>query len=133
MWCRWADVPTSRWEMQAMDSRDSAAAVAPLPRRRTGETVQVAISGARGHLTVGRYPDGRVAEVDLRLGKQGSTLAGTLDALSTAISAGLQAGVPAAEFADALRSTRFEPCGPTDDPDVPWASSPADYLAHRMS
>lgn len=112
---------------------ETTARVVPLPRRRHGETTQVIIGGTPGKLTMGRYPDGRVAEVDLRLGKHGSTIAGTLEALSTAISTGLQAGAPAAAFAAAMLSTHFDPCGPTDDPDAPTVRSVADYLARRLT
>ncbi len=45
-------------------------------------------------MTSGAHDDGELGEVFLKLGKQGSTLAGVMDAFSIAVSIGLQYGVP---------------------------------------
>ncbi|MEU7171538.1 MULTISPECIES: hypothetical protein [Micromonospora] len=100
-------------------------------RRHAGITVDFVLGGTPGCLlTAGS--DGRLAYVDLRVGKHGSTLAGLTEALSTAITTSLQAGAPLPELVVELRNTHYVPAGATTDPDVPQATSLSDYLAHRL-
>ena len=80
-----------------------------------------------------RYPDDGLGEVFLKLGKQGSTLAGVMDAFSIAISVGLQYGVPLESYVAKFTNMRFEPAGMTDDPDVRMASSVMDYIFRRLA
>ncbi|MFM9137994.1 MAG: vitamin B12-dependent ribonucleotide reductase, partial [Actinomycetota bacterium] len=65
--------------------------------------------------------------------KQGSTLAGIMDAFAKSISYGLQYGVPLRAFVEAFINTRFEPAGMTDDSDIRMASSIVDYLFRRLA
>src|SRR4029077_5783043 len=65
-----------------------------LPKSRPSVTTSFAVAGAEGYMTAGSYPDDGLGEVFLKLGKQGSTLAGVMDAFSIAISIALQHGVP---------------------------------------
>jgi len=65
-----------------------------LPKSRPAQTTSFSVGGAEGYMTSGAYADGALAEVFLKLGKQGSTLAGVMDAFSIAVSIGLQYGVP---------------------------------------
>jgi ribonucleoside-diphosphate reductase alpha chain len=74
-----------------------------------------------------------VGEVFLKLGKQGSTLAGVMDAFSIAISVGLQYGIPLESYVAKFTNMRFEPAGLTDDPDVRIASSVMDYIFRRLA
>lgn len=104
----------------------------PTPRRTAGVTSQFVIDDVSGRLVTAAEPNGKLSHVDLRTGKHGSTLAGLTDALSTAITTGLHAGVPAAVFIDVLRHTRYVPAGATGDPNVPYATSLGDYLAQRL-
>ncbi|MFI7331769.1 TSCPD domain-containing protein [Micromonospora aurantiaca (nom. illeg.)] len=90
------------------------------------------VDGIPGRLVTAAGPDGRLTHVDLAIGKHGSTLAGLTDALSTAITTGLRAGAPLAEFVNELRHTRYAPAGATGDPDVPHTTSLGDYLAQRL-
>jgi ribonucleoside-diphosphate reductase alpha chain len=69
----------------------------------------------------------------LRLGKQGSTLAGVMDAFSIAVSIGLQYGVPLATYVEKFTNLRFEPAGMTDDPDIRMAQSIMDYIFRRLA
>ena len=78
--------------------------------------------------TAGAYNDGTLGEVFLKLGKQGSTLAGVMDAFSIAVSIGLQYGVPLETFVSKFMNLRFEPAGMTDDQDVRMAQSMLDYI-----
>jgi ribonucleoside-diphosphate reductase alpha chain len=104
-----------------------------LPKKRLSQTVSYTVGGAEGYLTASAYPDGGVGEVFLRMSKQGSTLAGVMDAFSVAISIGLQYGVPLETFVRKFTNMRFEPAGPTDDPDIRMATSVLDYIFRRVA
>ena len=69
----------------------------------------------------------------LKLGKQGSTLAGVMDAFSIAISVGLQYGIPLESYVAKFTNMRFEPAGITDDPDIRMVSSVMDYIFRRLA
>ena len=80
------------------------------------------------------YPDdGRLGEIFLKFGKQGSTLAGMMDAFSLAVSVALQYGVPLEKYVEKFMNMRFEPAGMTDDPDIRMATSVMDYVARRLA
>jgi ribonucleoside-diphosphate reductase alpha chain len=84
-------------------------------------------------MTASSYPDDGIGEVFLKLGKQGSTLAGVMDAFSMAISISLQYGVPLEKWVEKFTNMRFEPAGITDDPDIRIASSVMDYVFRRLA
>ena len=84
-------------------------------------------------MTVGEYEDGRPGEVFLKVAKQGSTLAGIMDAFAISVSHGLQYGVPLEAFVDMFTNMRFEPAGMTDDPDIRFATSLVDYIFRRLA
>ena len=104
-----------------------------LPKSRPSRTVSFAVGGAEGYLTAGSYPDDGLGEVFLKLGKQGSTLAGVMDAFSIATSIALQYGVPLEAFVNKFVNMRFEPSGMTDDPDIRMAQSIVDYIFRRLA
>ncbi|WP_305782748.1 vitamin B12-dependent ribonucleotide reductase [Symbioplanes lichenis] len=104
-----------------------------LPKKRPSETVSFSVAGAEGYLTASSYPDDGLGEVFLKMSKQGSTLAGVMDAFSVAISIGLQYGVPLETYVSKFTNMRFEPAGMTDDPDVRMASSVMDYIFRRLA
>jgi ribonucleoside-diphosphate reductase alpha chain len=104
-----------------------------LPKSRPGTTTSFMVGGAEGYMTAGAYADGALGEVFLKLGKQGSTLAGVMDAFSIAVSIGLQYGVPLETFVEKFTNLRFEPAGMTDDPDVRMAQSIMDYIFRRLA
>ena len=89
-----------------------------LPKSRPSRTTSFTVGGAEGYMTAGSYPDDGLGEVFLKLGKQGSTLAGVMDAFSMAISISLQYGVPLETYVSKFTNMKFEPAGLTDDPDV---------------
>ena len=91
------------------------------------------VGGAEGYLTSGSYPDDGLGEIFVKLGKQGSTLAGVMDAFSMSISVGLQYGIPLEFYVSKFSNLRFEPAGMTDDPDVRIATSVMDYLFRRLA
>jgi ribonucleoside-diphosphate reductase alpha chain len=104
-----------------------------LPKRRPSQTISFSVGGAEGYLTAGSYPDDGLGEVFLKFGKQGSTLAGVMDAFSIAVSIALQYGVPLETFVEKFTNLRFEPAGLTDDPDVRMAQSIMDYVFRRLA
>ncbi len=104
-----------------------------LPKTRNSRTTSFSVAGAEGYLTAGAYDDGALGEVFLKLGKQGSTLAGVMDAFSVAISIALQYGVPLEAFVSKFVNMRFEPAGMTDDKDVRMAQSMMDYIFRRLA
>ncbi|WP_076258962.1 vitamin B12-dependent ribonucleotide reductase [Intrasporangium flavum] len=104
-----------------------------LPKRRTSQTTSFAVGGAEGYLTAGTYENGELGEIFLKFGKQGSTLAGVMDAFSIAVSVGLQYGVPLETYVEKFTNLRFEPAGMTDDPDVRMAQSLMDYVFRRLA
>lgn len=104
-----------------------------LPKRRTAQTTSFAVGGAEGYLTAGTYENGDLGEIFLKFGKQGSTLAGVMDAFSIAVSVGLQYGVPLETYVEKFSNLRFEPAGMTDDPDVRMAQSLMDYVFRRLA
>ncbi|MDQ1684433.1 MAG: ribonucleoside-diphosphate reductase alpha chain, partial [Frankiaceae bacterium] len=104
-----------------------------LPKRRPSQTVSFSVAGAEGYMTAGSYPDDGLGEVFLKLGKQGSTLAGVMDAFSIAISIALQYGVPLETYVQKFTNMRFEPAGMTDDPDIRMAQSVMDYIFRRLA
>ena len=104
-----------------------------LPKSRPATTTSFSVGGAEGYMTAGAYADGALGEVFLKLGKQGSTLAGVMDAFSIAVSIGLQYGVPLETFVEKFTNLRFEPAGMTDDADIRMAQSMMDYIFRRLA
>src|SRR5262245_16209760 len=104
-----------------------------LPRNRTSRTFEFRVADCKGFVTVGEYTDGRPGEIFLKVSKQGSTLAGIMDAFSISVSYGLQYGVPLRSFVEAFTNTRFEPAGITDDAELRIATSILDYIFRRLA
>jgi len=104
-----------------------------LPKKRPSQTVSFSVSGAEGYATSSSYPDDGLGELFVKMSKQGSTLAGVMDAFSIAISIALQYGVPLETYVSKFVNMRFDPAGMTDDPDIRIASSVMDYLFRRLA
>jgi ribonucleoside-diphosphate reductase alpha chain len=104
-----------------------------LPRRRVSTTFAFRVADCEGYATVGEYEDGRPGEVFLKVSKQGSTLAGIMDAFSISISLGLQHGVPLSTYVRKYVNMKFEPSGMTDDADLRIATSLVDYIFRRLA
>jgi ribonucleoside-diphosphate reductase alpha chain len=104
-----------------------------LPKTRSATVTRFDVAGAEGYMTASTYPDDGVGEVFLKLGKQGSTLAGVMDAFSMAISVGLQYGIPLESYVAKFTNMRFDPAGMTDDPDIRIATSMMDYIFRRLA
>ncbi len=104
-----------------------------LPRQRRSNTFAFRVADCEGYVTVGEYEDGRPGELFIRVSKQGSTLAGIMDAFSISISLGLQHGVPLSTYVRKYSNMKFEPAGMTDDPQVRIAASLVDYIFRRLA
>jgi len=104
-----------------------------LPRNRRSRTFDFRLADCKGFVTVAEYDDGRPGEIFIRISKQGSTLAGIMDAFAISVSYGLQYGVPLRAYVETFTNTRFEPAGMTDDPDIRFASSLVDYIFRRLA
>jgi ribonucleoside-diphosphate reductase alpha chain len=104
-----------------------------LPKNRPATTTSFTVGGAEGYMTASRYPDDGLGEIFLKMSKQGSTLAGMMDAFSIAVSIGLQYGVPLETYVKKFVNMRFDPAGLTDDADVRMAQSIMDYIFRRLA
>ncbi len=104
-----------------------------LPKTRPSQTVSFAVGDATGYLTAGEYPGDGLGEIFVKLGKQGSTLSGLLDAFAISVSVGLQYGVPLETYVAKFMNMRFEPAGLTDDEEIRFATSIVDYVARKLA
>ena len=124
---RRSGAPTGRARCRARPVRER------MPRNRRSRTFEFRVADCKGFVTVGEYDDGRPGELFIRVSKQGSTLAGIMDAFAISVSHGLQYGVPLRAFVEAFVGMRFEPAGMTDDPDLRISTSIVDYLFRKLS
>lgn len=108
-------------------------ALRPAPRTRESVTRAFTVGEARGFLIASHHRDGALSDINLIMAKHGSTMNGLCDSLATAISTGLAHGVPLATFVRRFSGLRFPPGGPTDDPEIPHASSVIDYIVRRLA
>jgi ribonucleoside-diphosphate reductase alpha chain len=104
-----------------------------LPKQRPSQTISFQVADAKGYLTAGEYPGDGLGEIFVKLGKQGSTLSGLLDAFAISVSLGLQYGVPLEAYVSKFMNMRFEPAGMTDDPEIRFATSIVDYIARKVA
>ena len=104
-----------------------------LPKSRPSRTTSFRVADAEGYMTAGEYPDDGLGELFFKVSKQGSTLAGVMDAFAISLSLGLQYGVPLEAYAQKFINMRFEPAGMTDDEDVRFATSIVDYIFRRLA
>jgi ribonucleoside-diphosphate reductase alpha chain len=132
---------TDAGEKKGSAAEAAAAAAEParpvrrrMPRERQSLTHKFSVGGHEGYITAGEYDDGTLGEVFLTdVGKEGSTIKGLMNAFATAISIGLQYGVPLETFARKFAYVRFEPEGYTGNPEIPFAKSMPDYIARWLA
>ena len=99
-----------------------------LPDTRKAITHKFDVAGHEGYLTAGLYDDGMPGEVFITISKEGSTIAGLMDAIATLVSVSLQYGVPVDSLVRKFEHVRFEPSGMTRNPEIPMAKSLVDYI-----
>ncbi|MSO42134.1 MAG: hypothetical protein EXQ70_09645 [Solirubrobacterales bacterium] len=105
-----------------------------MPRERQSITHKFSIAGHEGYITAGKYEDDSLGEIFLTdIGKEGSTLRGMMNAFATAISIGLQYGVPLDVFVNKFSYMRFDPEGITRNPEIPFAKSMPDYIMRWLA
>jgi len=104
-----------------------------LPATRPSETHKFSIAGHEGYLTYSMYENRDLAEIFITMSKQGSTLAGLLDAFAISVSIALQHGVPLKTLARKFVYGRFEPAGFTENSDIQVATSITDYIFRYLS
>ncbi len=116
-------------------AEQQAEVIAPKPERRKmpsereSITHKFSIAGHEGYITAGKYEDGSLGEIFLTdIGKEGSTIKGMMNAFATAVSIGLQYGVPLETLVKKFSYMRFEPEGITGNPEIPFAKSMPDYI-----
>jgi ribonucleoside-diphosphate reductase alpha chain len=105
-----------------------------MPAERQSITHKFSIAGQEGYITAGKYEDGTVGEIFLTdIGKEGSTLRGMMNAFATAVSIGMQYGVPLEVFVSKFSYMRFDPEGITKNPEIPFAKSMPDYIMRWLA
>lgn len=103
-----------------------------LPATRESITHKFSIGGHEGYLTIGLHPDGSPGEIFLKMAKEGSTISGMCQAYCRAFSLALQYGLSIEDAVVRFRGMRFEPMGPTSNPEIPECSSLVDYIARFL-
>jgi ribonucleoside-diphosphate reductase alpha chain len=113
----------------AAEAADPTPVRRKMPRERQSITHKFRIGQHEGYITAGKYEDGSIGEIFLTdIGKEGSTIKGMMNAFATAVSIGLQYGVPLETFVKKFSYMRFEPEGITGNPEIPFAKSMPDYI-----
>jgi len=104
--------------------------VMPIDRQEIGRKFQV--GEYEGYIHVGLFPEGDPGDIFVDIAKEGTTLAGLMNAFMIAVSVGMQYGVPLEVFVSKFAHMRFEPSGITNDPDIRIAKSIPDYIFRWM-
>ena len=99
-----------------------------LPDDRTEIGRKFQVGDYEGYIHVGLYDDGTPGDVFVDIAKEGTTLAGLMNAFMISVSLGLQYGVPLEVYVSKFAHMRFEPSGQTNDPDIRVAKSLVDYI-----
>jgi ribonucleoside-diphosphate reductase alpha chain len=129
---------------QPLSSKDRAAvqALAPgvvlapqrrrLPEDRTEVGRKFRVGEYEGYIHVGLFEDGTPGDIFVDIAKEGTALAGLMNSFMISVSIGLQYGVPLEVWVSKFSHMRFEPSGPTNDPDIRVAKSIVDYIFRWM-
>ena len=104
--------------------------VMPIERQEIGRKFKV--GEYEGYIHVGLFPEGDPGDIFVDIAKEGTTLAGLMNAFMIAVSVGIQYGVPLEVFVSKFAHMRFEPSGLTNDPDIRVAKSIPDYIFRWM-
>ncbi|MEQ8849907.1 hypothetical protein [Botrimarina sp.] len=115
-------------EKLPQDSRVEATRRELLPDTRESRTHKFKVGDTEGYLTVGLYPDGRPAELFVKVSKHGTTVSGLLDAIAALTSIALQHGVALDLLVKKFEYMRFEPSGWTTHDQIHSAHSLVDYI-----
>ena len=103
-----------------------------LPSVRKSLTHKFWINGHEGYLTIGLFEDNQPGEIFIKMAKEGSTLSGLIQGFCRAFSLTLQHGLDVEDAVSRFEGMRFEPMGPTRNPQIPETSSILDYVARYL-
>ena len=103
-----------------------------MPATHDSVTHKFRVMGHEGYLTIGLFGNGQPCEIFVRMAKEGSTLRGLMQGYCWALSLALQHGLPVRQAVSRFKGMRFEPMGPTANPDIPEALSILDYVARYL-
>jgi ribonucleotide reductase alpha subunit len=103
-----------------------------LPEDRTEVGRKFRVGDYEGYIHVGLFDDGTPGDIFVDIAKEGTTLAGLMNSFMISVSLGLQYGVPLEVYVSKFSHMRFEPHGPTNDPDIRVAKSIVDYVFRWM-
>ena len=82
------------------------------------------------YILTGCYTDGRLGEIFIRMGKEGSTMRGLMNIVGILCTTLLRNGVGVAQVCDLLREGGdYPPSGTTDNKDMPETVSLTRYIA----
>jgi len=104
-----------------------------LPDERRSITHKFSVGDTEGYITVGLYQNGDPGEIFITMSKEGSVISGLMDSFATAVSIGLQYGVPLRVLVNKFVHMRFEPSGYTNNPNIRIAKSITDYIFRWMA
>jgi ribonucleoside-diphosphate reductase alpha chain len=127
--CKLAQPLSTKGEQQLIAAKPSRRMM-PVERSEIGRKFQV--GEYEGYIHVGLFPEGDPGDVFVDIAKEGTTLAGLMNAFMIAVSVGIQYGVPLEVFVSKFAHMRFEPSGITNDPDIRIAKSIPDYIFRWM-
>lgn len=97
---------------------------------RSARVHEAAINGLKLYITTSFYQDGKLGEIYVSCGRQGSLTKGLLDSMSTTISEMLQYGVPPEDIASMYRGQKYEPSGVvTGHPYIKFVDSISDLIS----
>ncbi len=104
-----------------------------LPKTLVALRHKASIGDVEFYIHTSAYPgSGKLAEIFVDVAKDGSTVAGLLNALCIQISDSLQRGTPLKEIVRKLIGTKFDPSGLVGEKNIQFASSILDYLGRYL-
>jgi ribonucleoside-diphosphate reductase alpha chain len=128
--CKVAQPLSSKGQGAELIAAKPSRRMMPVERNEIGRKFKV--GEYEGYIHVGLFPEGDPGDVFVDIAKEGTTLAGLMNAFMIAVSVGIQYGVPLEVFVSKFAHMRFEPSGITNDPDIRIAKSIPDYIFRWM-
>ena len=104
-----------------------------LPNPCKSITHEFCIGTKEVSFTVSLFENGQPGGLQINGDTSGSTIDGFSEAWATAVSRLLQRGETLSWIINKFSFHRFEPCGFTDNPKIPYATSIPDYIVRWMA
>lgn len=83
-----------------------------LEPKRLSTNYKLQVGGSNVYLTLGTFPNGKLAEIFIDMNKEGSTMRALLNCIAILTSLGIQYGIPIETFVRFFSYMKFEPAGP---------------------